>query len=84
MTLGISGIPVRRPTSRLFRQHQPSRRPADAKTIPIVVIAEEMLEVGLVTSLARPDGNTTGVSGFVPELDGKRVEILGRNRGAMR
>jgi putative ABC transport system substrate-binding protein len=46
------------------------------KTIPIVVIAEEMLEVGLVTSLARPDGNTTGVSGFVPELDGKRVEIL--------
>ena len=46
------------------------------KTIPIVVLAEEMLEVGLVTSLARPDGNTTGVSGFVPELDGKRVEIL--------
>jgi putative ABC transport system substrate-binding protein len=38
------------------------------KTIPIVVVAEEMLEVGLVTSLARPDGNTTGVSGFVPEI----------------
>jgi hypothetical protein len=35
-----------------------------------------MLEVGLVTSLARPDDNTTGVSGFVPELDGKRVQIL--------
>jgi putative tryptophan/tyrosine transport system substrate-binding protein len=46
------------------------------KTIPIVVIAEEMLGFGLVTSLARPDGNTTGVTGFVPELDGKRVEIL--------
>ena len=46
------------------------------KTIPIVVLAEEMLEVGLVTSLARPDGNTTGVSGFVPQLDAKRVEIL--------
>ena len=46
------------------------------KTIPIVVLAEEMLEVGLVTSLARPDGNATGVSGFVPELDAKRVEIL--------
>jgi putative ABC transport system substrate-binding protein len=46
------------------------------KTIPIVVLAEEMLGFGLVTSLARPDGNTTGVSGFVPELDGKRVEIL--------
>jgi putative tryptophan/tyrosine transport system substrate-binding protein len=46
------------------------------KTIPIVVLAEDMLGSGLVTSLARPDGNTTGVSGFVPELDGKRVEIL--------
>jgi putative ABC transport system substrate-binding protein len=46
------------------------------KTIPIVALAEHMLGAGLVTSLARPDGNTTGVSGFVPELDAKRVEIL--------
>src|SRR5262245_44750044 len=46
------------------------------KTIPIVGIAEDMLGFGLVTSLSRPSGNTTGVSGFLPELDGKRVEIL--------
>jgi putative tryptophan/tyrosine transport system substrate-binding protein len=46
------------------------------KTIPIVALAEDMLGSGLVNALARPDGNTTGVSGFVPELDGKRVEIL--------
>jgi putative ABC transport system substrate-binding protein len=46
------------------------------KTIPIVALAEDMLGSGLVTALARPDGNTTGVSGFVPELDAKRVEIL--------
>src|SRR5262249_38395735 len=46
------------------------------KTIPIVALAEDMLGAGLVTSLAGPDGNTTGVSGFVPELDAKRVEIL--------
>jgi putative tryptophan/tyrosine transport system substrate-binding protein len=45
-------------------------------TIPIVAIVEDILGFGLVTSLARPPGNTTGVSGFVPELDGKRVEIL--------
>ena len=31
---------------------------------------------GLVTSLAHPNGNTTGVSGFARELDGKRQEIL--------
>jgi len=46
------------------------------KTIPIVAIAEDMLGFALVTSLARPDGNTTGVSTFAPELDGKRLEIL--------
>jgi putative ABC transport system substrate-binding protein len=45
-------------------------------TIPIVALVEDMLGFGLVTSLARPPGNTTGVSLFVPELDGKRVEIL--------
>jgi putative ABC transport system substrate-binding protein len=45
-------------------------------TIPIVALVEDMLGDGLVTSLARPSGNTTGVSLFVPELDAKRVEIL--------
>ena len=32
------------------------------KTIPIVAIVGDMLGSGLVNSLARPDGNTTGVS----------------------
>ena len=32
------------------------------KTIPIVALVGDMLGSGLVTSLARPDGNTTGVS----------------------
>jgi putative ABC transport system substrate-binding protein len=35
-----------------------------------------MLGSGLVTSLARPDGNTTGVSILVYEADGKRQDIL--------
>ena len=35
-----------------------------------------MLGTGLVNSLARPNGNTTGVSILAPELDGKRQEIL--------
>jgi putative ABC transport system substrate-binding protein len=45
-------------------------------TIPIVALAGDMLGSGLVTSLARPDGNTTGVSILVPEADGKRQDIL--------
>jgi len=35
-----------------------------------------MLGSGLVTSLARPDGNITGVSILVGEADGKRQDIL--------
>jgi putative ABC transport system substrate-binding protein len=46
------------------------------KTIPIVAIVSDMLGSGLVTSLARPEGNTTGVSILTPEADGKRQDIL--------
>jgi putative tryptophan/tyrosine transport system substrate-binding protein len=46
------------------------------KTIPIVGLVADMLESGLVTSLARPGGNTTGVSILVPEADGKRQDVL--------
>ena len=46
------------------------------KTIPIVAIVGDMLGSGLVTSLARPNGNTTGVSILARELDGKRQDIL--------
>jgi putative ABC transport system substrate-binding protein len=44
-------------------------------TIPIVVVASDPVGSGLVTSLARPGGNVTGLSGFA-ELRGKRLEIL--------
>jgi putative ABC transport system substrate-binding protein len=46
------------------------------KTIPILAMTDDMVRLGLVTSMARPDGNTTGVSIFALELDGKRQEIL--------
>ena len=35
-----------------------------------------MVAEGLVTSLARPAGNITGISLLSPELDGKRQDIL--------
>jgi putative tryptophan/tyrosine transport system substrate-binding protein len=46
------------------------------KAIPIVAIVGDMLGSGLVTSLARPEGNTTGVSILSYEADGKRQDIL--------
>lgn len=45
-------------------------------TIPILGMTDDMLGSGLVRSMARPDGNTTGVSLMATELDGKRQEIL--------
>jgi putative tryptophan/tyrosine transport system substrate-binding protein len=46
------------------------------KTIPIVAITDDMLAFGHVNSLARPEGNTTGVNILAHTLDGKRQEIL--------
>jgi putative ABC transport system substrate-binding protein len=46
------------------------------KTIPILAITDDMLGAGLVNSLARPNGDTTGVSVLATELDGKLQEIL--------
>jgi putative tryptophan/tyrosine transport system substrate-binding protein len=44
--------------------------------IPIVGMTDDMVGSGLVTSLARPGGNTTGVSILASELDVKRLEVL--------
>ena len=46
------------------------------RTIPIVALSGNLVAAGLVASLAHPGGNTTGVSMFAPELDGKRQDIL--------
>jgi putative tryptophan/tyrosine transport system substrate-binding protein len=46
-------------------------------TIPIVfAIATDPVGLGLVSSLARPGGNITGLSLMAPDLDGKRLELL--------
>ena len=45
-------------------------------TIPIVMTnVNDAVGLGLVASLARPGGNTTGISSFTPELSGKMVEL---------
>jgi putative tryptophan/tyrosine transport system substrate-binding protein len=46
------------------------------KAIAILAASDDMVGEGLVLSLARPGGNTTGVSLLAPELDGKRQDIL--------
>jgi len=48
------------------------------KTIPIVMTGAGLdpVAAGLVDSLARPDGNVTGITTLAPELGGKRLELF--------
>jgi putative ABC transport system substrate-binding protein len=46
------------------------------REIPIVVVTADAVGSGLVTSLARPGGNITGVSLMASELHGKCVELF--------
>jgi len=46
------------------------------KTIPIIAVVDDIIASGLIGNMAKPGGNTTGVSILATELDGKRVDVL--------
>ena len=47
------------------------------KTIPIVMPTSiDPIGTGLVTSLAHPGGNATGLTSVAPDLSGKRLELI--------
>jgi putative ABC transport system substrate-binding protein len=49
----------------------------ETKSIPVLfVAAEDPVKLGLVTSLAKPDGNLTGINILMTEVVAKRLELL--------
>ena len=50
---------------------------AETKSIPVLfLVAEDPVKLGLVTSLAKPDSNLTGVNILAAEVVAKRLELL--------
>jgi len=45
-------------------------------SIPLVILADDMVGAHLTASLSHPGGNVTGISILATELDGKRLELL--------
>ena len=53
-------------------------------TVPIVIVAGDPVETGLVASLARPSANITGLSMATPEVSAKTLELIREIRPAIR
>ena len=70
---------VRLKVDVMFVQATPAIEAAKRATRTIPIVFETLgdaVSTGLVSNLARPGGNVTGVSGFAPELTGKRFELV--------
>jgi putative ABC transport system substrate-binding protein len=69
---------VRAKASVILAFSDPAIRAAQkaTSTIPIIGNTGDLVASGLIANLARPGGNTTGVSMLVTELDAKRLAIL--------
>jgi putative tryptophan/tyrosine transport system substrate-binding protein len=75
----IAAALVTRGVDVLIASSEPATRAAmqATTTIPIVMlVADDPVTAGLVPSLTRPGGNMTGISTFIPDLVGKRLQLL--------
>ena len=46
------------------------------KSVPLIVMTEDMVAAGFAASLSQPGGNITGINLMSSDLDGKRQDIL--------
>jgi ABC-type uncharacterized transport system substrate-binding protein len=80
--LGLASELVGQRTDIFVTSGGPSGRAAMKATtsVPIVAITGDLVDAGLVRSLAHPGGNVTGLNLLSPDLGGKWLELL---RGAI-
>jgi putative ABC transport system substrate-binding protein len=69
---------VREGATAILAYGEPAGRAAQAatKTLPIVCVADDLVDSGLAADLAKPVRNMTGVSILATELDVKKIELL--------
>jgi putative ABC transport system substrate-binding protein len=69
---------VRLPVAVIVAGNVPAARAASQATehIPIVIAGGDAVGTGLITNLARPGGNITGLTQGTTELSAKRLELL--------
>ena len=76
---GLAADLIRRKAYVILASGTPAVLPARnaTNTVPVVFVAAlDPIETGVVTSLARPGGNVTGLTAVFADLTGKRLEFL--------
>jgi putative tryptophan/tyrosine transport system substrate-binding protein len=75
---GLAEALVRDGATVIIASGEAAGRAAQAatKTLPIVCVADDLVNSGLAANLAKPGSNMTGVSILATELDAKKIEVL--------
>jgi putative ABC transport system substrate-binding protein len=75
---GLADALVREGATVILAYGEAAGRAAQAatKTLPIVCVADDLVDSGLAANLARPVRNMTGLSILATELDVKKLELL--------
>ena len=75
---GLADTVVREGATVILAYGEAAGRAAQAatKTLPIVCVADDLVDSGLAADLAKPVRNMTGISILATELDVKKLELL--------